>query len=102
MALRIHTVMQDTNNGYAVSRDAKVNHVPLNASATIARPDVVTCRGCLGRMRQFGKGRRQHVGVAISLPCAPLLEGMSPDRFQVMLGGGSEAIFSHAQSAFSA
>jgi len=32
---------------YPVSRDAKVNRVPLNASATIATPDVVTCCGCL-------------------------------------------------------
>ena len=36
-------------------------------------------------------------GVAIGLLSAPLLNGISPDRFKVALGGGSKAIFSHAR-----
>ena len=99
VAWSIHTVMQDTNDRYAVRRDAKVKHVPLNISATIARPNVVTCRGYLGRLRQFGKGRRQGVDVTVGLLHAPLLSGMSPDRFKVALGGGGKAIFSHAGPA---
>ena len=100
LAWSIHTVMQDTNDGYAVSCDAKVNHVPLNISATIARPKLVTCRGYLGRLRQFGKGGRQDVNVTIGLLHAPLLPGMRPDRFKVALGSGGKAIFSHAGPAF--
>ena len=99
MAWSIHTVMQDTNDCYAVSRDAKVKHVPLNISATIARSNVVTCRGYLGRLRQFGKGRRQDVDVTIDLLHFPLLPGMSSNRFKVALGGGGKAIFSHAGPA---
>lgn len=98
----IHAVMQDANDGNAVSRDAKVNHVSVNAPATIARPDVVTGRCSLGGLRQLGKGRYQGVDVAIGLFCAPLLVGVSPDAFKVTLGGGNKAIFSHAGTAFSA
>ena len=76
MAWRIHTVMQDTNDCDAISRDLKVNHVPLTIPATIARVNVVACRVDLGRRRQFGKGRCQDVEVTIGLLCPPLLPGM--------------------------
>ena len=99
MAWGIHTVMQDTNDRDAVWRDAKVKHVPLNTPAAIAQTNVVTCRGYLGRLRQFGKGRRQDIYVTIGLLHAPLLPGMRPDRFKVALGGGGKAIFSHAGPA---
>lgn len=98
----IHAVMQDANDGNAVSRDAKVNHVSVNTPATIARPDVVAGRYSLGGLRQLGKGRYQGVDVAIGLFYTPLLAGVSPDAFKVALGGGDKAVFSHAGVAFSA
>lgn len=49
-----------------------------------------------------GKGRCQGVDVAVGLFCAPLLTSVSPDAFKVMFGGGDKAIFSHAETAFSA
>jgi hypothetical protein len=76
VAWRIHTVMQDTNDCDDISRNLKVNHVPLTIPATIARVNVVACRGDLGRRRQFGKGRCQDVEVTIGLLCPPLLPGM--------------------------
>lgn len=30
----------------AVSRAAKINHVPFYTSATITRPNLITCRAC--------------------------------------------------------
>jgi hypothetical protein len=44
VAWSIHAAMQDTNDCNSVVRNTKVNHVLLNTSATIARPDVVTGR----------------------------------------------------------
>ncbi|MFT5534545.1 MAG: hypothetical protein ACI802_002793 [Candidatus Paceibacteria bacterium] len=98
VAWRIHTVMQDTNDCDAISRDLKVNHVPLTISATIARSDEVACRGDLGRRRQFGKGRYQDVDVTIGLLCPPLLPSMglhagTLGNFIVGLGRSSFSFF---------
>lgn len=98
----IHSVMQDTHDCDAISRGAKVDHVPLNASAAIARPDVIAGGCCPGCLRQVGKDRNQPVDITIGLLPAPLLAGVNPDAFKVALGGGSEAVLSHSRRAFSA
>lgn len=67
----IHAIVQDAYDCDAVSRDAKVNQVPFNAPATIAWPNLVTCRGGLRRLRQLGKDRRQDVSITIGLLTPP-------------------------------
>ena len=85
-AWRIHTVMQDTNDCDAISRDLKVNHVPLTIPATIARVNVVACRVDLRRRRQFGKGRCQDVEVTIGLlsPHCCRVWGSTPEPSEIL------------------
>jgi len=42
VAWRIHAVMQDSNDGNSIVRDAKVNDVPLNTATPVTRADVIT------------------------------------------------------------
>ena len=56
----------------------------------------------MGDCAKLGKGLHQEIGVAISLLYVPLLDGVSPNRFKIVLGSRGKAIFSHEWPAFSA
>lgn len=92
--------MQDTNDGNSVVGDTKVNHMPFNMSAPIARSDVITGRCRFGRLRQPGKGGGQEIDITIGLCYAPLLEAMRSDGFKIAFGRRAEAVFSHERPAF--
>lgn len=48
-----------------------------------------------GALRQFGKGRHQHVDITISLINTPLLQGIGPNCLKVTLRRRGKTKFSH-------
>ena len=92
--------MQDTNNRDSISGDAKVNHVPFNTAATIARTYSVTGWSCFGVLCQFLKRSDHQIDVTVGLVYTPLLCGVTPDFFEVTLCGRCKTVFNHARSTF--
>ncbi len=97
---RSHTRVQDAHYCDAVSCDVKVNYVSLNPSATVAGANLVTRRAHSGRMRQSSKHCRQGIDILVGLFHTPLLVGISPNRFKILLGGWGKPIFSHVWPTF--
>jgi hypothetical protein len=63
----IHAFMQDANDGDAVRRDAKVNHVVLNAAVAVAGANVFASWGAFGRFGQHLKCSSEGICIAVSL-----------------------------------
>gem|GEM_PF-4947643 len=99
MAGRIHTVMQNTNNSYTVSRDTKVNGMALDNVSTISQSNLIARGGNLRRLRQFRKRHRYFVDVTLCLIDTPFLAGVNPNGFKIALRSRIETIFSHALRA---
>lgn len=96
VASRIHTLMQDADNGDAVASRLKVDDVLLDATPSIAWPDIGAALRLLRSFGQVGASGFDKVGVAHRLGQIPMRHGVVEYRVEVALRPRTEPVFSHA------
>lgn len=96
MASRIHTLMQDTDDGNAVAGWPEINHMLLDATPSIAWSDVGTALRLLWSFGQIGAGGFDEVGVTHCLGQAPMRHGIVEHPVKIALRPWGEPVFSHA------
>lgn len=92
----IHALMQDSDDGDAVTRRPKIDDMLLDTAPPIARPNVGAALRLLWRFRQIGAGGFDKIGVAHSLGQTPMGRGIVEHPVNIALRPGTEPIFSHA------
>jgi hypothetical protein len=92
----IHALMQDTDDGDAVTGQPKINDVLLDTAPSIAWSDVGTALRLLRGFSQISVSGFDKVGVAHRLGQAPMRHGMVEHPIKVTLRPRAKPVFSHA------
>lgn len=96
MADCIHALMQNADNGNAVTGQPEVDDVLLDTATPIAWPDVGTALRLLRCFGQIGASGLNEVGIAHRLGQIPMRHGVVEDRIEVALRPWAKPVFSHA------
>jgi hypothetical protein len=92
----IHALMQDTDDGDAVTGQPKINDVLLDTAPSIVWSDVGTALRLLRGFSQISASGFDKVGVAHRLGQAPMRHGMVEHPIKVTLRPRAKPVFSHA------
>lgn len=91
----IHTLVQDADNGNAVTGRLEIDDVMLHAAAAITWPNIGATLRLLWGFGQVGAGGFDQVGVAQCLRQTPLRYGVIENPVKVALRPWAEPIISH-------